>query len=159
MTKFKSALLGGLAAIGAIGLSAPALAKHHEGDSKDEATPKEMDESATLTALFKYDDEASMKRNPISALFRGDMRYADQLGDFISDAYFDAEREAAENSLSRLAKIDRSKLNPTEQIAYDVYTPGSERYAEGPVKGDYGPDRGSPRQSFYRLSHFLSDLL
>lgn len=42
-------------------------------------------EGQRLAALFAADDEASLKRNPLNALFRGDMRYADQLGDFISD--------------------------------------------------------------------------
>ena len=35
-----------------------------------------------LFKLFKDSDEASLKRNSIGAIFRGDMRYADRLGDF-----------------------------------------------------------------------------
>ena len=38
-----------------------------------------------LFDLFKASDEASLKRNPINAIFRGDLRYADRLGDNISD--------------------------------------------------------------------------
>ena len=34
-----------------------------------------------LFALFADADERSLKLNPLSALFRGDMRYADRLGD------------------------------------------------------------------------------
>ncbi len=79
------------------------------------------DEGKKLNALFAADDEANLKRNPLSALFRGDMRYADQLGDNITDAYFDGERAAANASVANLNKIDRSKLNATDQIAYDVY--------------------------------------
>jgi uncharacterized protein (DUF885 family) len=78
-------------------------------------------EGARLKALFAADDEASLKRNPLSALFRGDMRYADQLGDFVSEAYYDGERKAAAANIASLEKIDRSKLNPTDQIAYDVF--------------------------------------
>jgi uncharacterized protein (DUF885 family) len=80
-----------------------------------------VSEGARLAALFAADDEANLKRNPLSALFRGDMRYADQFGDFISDEYFANERKAAEASLESLKGIDRAKLNPTDQIAYDVY--------------------------------------
>lgn len=79
------------------------------------------DAHTQLHKLFADSDEASLKRNPISALFRGDMRYADRLGDYITDAYFDAERNAGEDDLRRLHAIDRSKLNPTDQIAYDVF--------------------------------------
>jgi uncharacterized protein (DUF885 family) len=71
--------------------------------------------------LFAADDEASLKRNPLNAMFRGDMRYADRFGDYISDAYFDNERSAAQANLDGLKTIDRAKLNDTDKIAYDVY--------------------------------------
>ena len=78
-------------------------------------------ESQRLAALFAADDEASLKRNPLNAMFRGDMRYADRFGDFISDTYFDNERSAAQANLDALKTIDRAKLNDTDKIAYDVY--------------------------------------
>ena len=78
-------------------------------------------ESARLAAIFAADDEASLKRNPLNALFRGDMRYADHLGDMISDAYFDNERSAAEANLESMKSIDRDKLNATDKIAFDVF--------------------------------------
>lgn len=78
-------------------------------------------ESQRLAALFAADDEASLKRNPLNAMFRGDMRYADRFGDFISDAYFDNERSAAQANLDGLKTIDRAKLSDTDKIAYDVY--------------------------------------
>jgi uncharacterized protein (DUF885 family) len=78
-------------------------------------------ESQRLAALFAADDEASLKRNPLNAMFRGDMRYADRFGDYISDAYFDNERSAAQANLDGLKTIDRAKLNDTDKIAYDVY--------------------------------------
>ena len=74
-----------------------------------------------LFRLFKESDEASLQRNPISALFRGDLRYADRLGDNITDEYYAAERAASEADLAALRSIDRSQLNSTDQIAYDVF--------------------------------------
>jgi len=78
-------------------------------------------ESQKLSALFAADDEASLQRNPLNAMFRGDIRYADRFGDFISDAYFANERKAAEANLEALKTIDRDKLNATDKIAYDVF--------------------------------------
>ena len=78
-------------------------------------------EHAKLFTLFKRSDEDSLKRNPLSAIFRGDMRYADRLGDIGSDAYYAAERAAGEQDLAELQAIDRSKLNATDQLAYDVF--------------------------------------
>lgn len=74
-----------------------------------------------LTALFAADNEEYLKRNPLAALFRGDLRYADRLGDLITDAYFDAERAAAKKNLASLAQIQHDKLNRTDKIAYRVF--------------------------------------
>ena len=85
------------------------------------ATETAATESQRLAALFAADDEASLKRNPLNAMFRGDMRYADRFGDFITDAYFANERNAAEANLESLKTIDRDRLNATDKIAYDVF--------------------------------------
>ncbi len=74
-----------------------------------------------LKKLFADSDEASLKRNPISALFRGDKRYADRLGDYITDDYNNAERAANVADLKALRAIDRNALNATDRIAYDVF--------------------------------------
>ncbi|NUQ17262.1 MAG: DUF885 domain-containing protein [Sphingomonas sp.] len=74
-----------------------------------------------LFELFKESDEASLKRNPLQALFRGDLRYADRLGDLFSDAHYQAEKAAAEHDLAALHTIPRDRLNATDKIAYDVF--------------------------------------
>ena len=83
--------------------------------------PQQTPASVALAALFKKSDEESLRRNPINALSRGDLRYAGELGDSPSDAYYDAERKAARDELAALAKIDRNALTSDEQIAYDVF--------------------------------------
>ncbi len=87
------------------------------------AAPAAPAESAhdRLYRLFQESDEANLRRNPISAMFRGDFRYADRLGDYITDEYYAAERAAAEADLATLAAIDRDTLNATDQLAYDVF--------------------------------------
>jgi len=88
------------------------------------AQPKaavQVDADAALKTLFHESDEAQLKLNPISALFRGDMRYADRLGEFGTDAYYNQSRAYAESDLRRLRAIDRARLTPVNQIAYDVF--------------------------------------
>ena len=97
--------------------------------------PAENAAARDLHQLFKDSDEASLRRNPLFAIFRGDMRYADRFGDYITDAYFAAEKKANEEDMARLAKIDRAQLNPTDQIAYDVFQWQTEQNAIG-----YRPD-------------------
>jgi uncharacterized protein (DUF885 family) len=77
--------------------------------------------SAALSRLLADSDEAQLARNPGSAIYRGDMRYAAQFGDYASDAYIAAERAAADDDLARLAAIDRAALAPAERLAYDTF--------------------------------------
>jgi uncharacterized protein (DUF885 family) len=93
----------------------------HAATAKAKPAAATVAPSARLAKLFRDSDEASLKRNPISGMFRGDMRYAAHLGDYISDAYFKGERDAALHDLATLKAIDRSRLNATDQIAYDVF--------------------------------------
>ena len=78
-------------------------------------------EATRLAALFKESDEARMRRNPLEALLRGDLRYATEFGDYVTPSYFTTERAAAERDLVALHAIDRAKLSPSDQIAYDVF--------------------------------------
>jgi uncharacterized protein (DUF885 family) len=103
--------------LASVALAAPAILP---AQPATRAAPAE-DANAAITRLFHDSDEEQLRLNPVSALFRGDMRYADRLGDFGSDAYYDASRKAAESDLARLRAIDRSKLSPVNQIAYDVF--------------------------------------
>ena len=88
-------------------------------------------ESARLAAFFKQSDEDSLRRNPLSALLRGDLRYATQFGDYVTLAYFAAEKQAAERELRALRSIDRAALSPQDQIAYDVFKWQTERALKG----------------------------
>ena len=87
------------------------------------ATATQAQQSAhdRLFKLFKDSDEASLKRNPLNALSRGDLRYADRLGDNITDKYYAGERAAAEHDLAALHAIPRDQLDATDQLAYDVF--------------------------------------
>ncbi len=113
---------------------------------------------ARLRQLFHDSDEGSLRRNPVQALFRGDMRYADQLGDFFSDAHLAAEEAATRQDLATLATIDRARLTPVDQIAYDVF----KQQAELNLRG-YAPDLIAvqivrPLDHFYGLHTFYPEL-
>ncbi|WP_443027521.1 DUF885 domain-containing protein [Sphingomonas sp. LR55] len=118
------------------------------GDSADDTK---------LKALFYASDEASLKRNPVSAIFRGDLRYADHLGDYLTDAYTAAERAAAEADLAALGRIDRGKLSAVDQIAYDVFETNTRITLRG-----YAPDllkiqRDLPMDHFSGFQTFYPD--
>jgi uncharacterized protein (DUF885 family) len=104
----------------ALALAAPlTLAPVAPAEAKSQTKAEAPD--AALKRLFSESDEASLKRNPLNAIFRGDLRYADRLGDYGTDAYVNAERAAGQSDLKRLRSIPREKLSATDQIAYDVF--------------------------------------
>ena len=107
-----------------------------------------------LFELFKASDEASLQRNPLNAIFRGDLRYADRLGDSITDEYYAAEKAAAEADLSALHAIPRDQLDATDQIAYDTF-----EYTTRDALRGYQPDilsltKVRPLNHFYGLHTF-----
>jgi|TARA_R100000501_G_scaffold1440_2_gene4367 uncharacterized protein (DUF885 family) len=118
-------------ALAAAGLAGCATVPMNEGQegvatpSANAAAPAPaMTEAAAHTALyalFERSDEDDLRRNPMTALFRGDMRYADRLGDYITDAYYAGERAAAEAELAALRQIPRDALSEADKIAYDVF--------------------------------------
>jgi uncharacterized protein (DUF885 family) len=80
-----------------------------------------LDGSTRLRSLLHASDEALLDRNPLFGLYRGDTRRAALHGDYISPAYVDAERQAAESELVQLAQIPRDSLEPIDRIAYDTF--------------------------------------
>ena len=79
------------------------------------------DASSRLRELLEASDEAKLDRNPIYGIFRGDLRRAARFGDYTSEAYVAAEKNAAANELQELAAIPRERLTTTERIAYDTF--------------------------------------
>src|SRR5687767_15376386 len=73
-----------------------------------------------LFRLFKESDEAQLRGNPLFGIFRGDLRYADQFGDYITEEYFAKEKAANEAELAALHAIDRASLSQTDELADDV---------------------------------------
>ncbi len=109
--------------------AAPAFADHHAEMSADAEAP--MTEGEKLKALFADSDKRGLELNPLGRLFRGDDTNADRLGDFLTDASFYASKRDTQLNIALLEQIDRSKLNPTDQLAYDVFKYNQEQSLKG----------------------------
>ena len=88
--------------------------------------PGDGAEDAKLKRLFYDSDERDLRLDPIGAIYRGDLRYADNIGEPASDAREDLSRRNLLADRAALKRIDRARLTPTDQIAYDVYQNGIE---------------------------------
>jgi uncharacterized protein (DUF885 family) len=104
-----------------------------------------------LFQLFTDSDEASLKRNPLQALYRGDFRYADRIGDLYSDRHFQAEKAAAEHDLAALRAIPRDQLSPADQLAYDVFDFQTKDTLRGLQPDILRLDEALPMNHFYGI--------
>jgi uncharacterized protein (DUF885 family) len=107
-----------------------------------------VDASARLRSLLDASDEALLDRNPIYGLYRGDTRRAAQHGDFISEAYVDEERRAAESDLAELALIPRDLLSAVDRVAYDTF-----RWSRNDSRERHSPPAASV-WPMLKLDHF-----
>ena len=121
------------------------------------ALPGDGPEDMKLKTLFYDSDEASLKRNPIEGIFRGDLRYADRLGGYLTDAYLAAERAAVEKDLAALAAIDRAKLTAVDRIAYDVFKNRNEIDLRGYAPALLKVQRDLPIDHFQGFQTFYPD--
>ena len=126
MKLFKTLLVSSAVAIALSSPLAVTYAHNHQGDNEMVAKAAHT-EHEKLFALFAAADQRNIELNPIMAIFRGDMRYADRMGDFLTDSHALAGKTATQLNLSELKQIDRSKLSDTDKLAYDVFKYNQER--------------------------------
>jgi hypothetical protein len=72
---------------------------------------RETPEGKRLFALLKAADEEDLSLIPQNALMRGDLRFAGDFGDLISDDFFSQAKKNLQLQLSRLSTIKRAQLN------------------------------------------------
>ena len=118
---------------------------------------QQQSEDARLEKLGHDRAEASLTRTPITGIFRGDLRYADRLGDYLTDEYTAAEKAAAEADLAALARIDRARLSPVNRIAYDVFKADTQRGLRGFRPEVLGVSRYLPMDHFTGFQAFYPD--
>ncbi|MBP2515078.1 DUF885 domain-containing protein [Sphingomonas sp. PvP018] len=114
-------------------------------------------EDAKLKQLFYASDERDLKNDPLQAIFRGDMRYADRFGEYLTDARTAQDKRNVEQDLSAIAAIDRAKLTRVDQIAYDVFRNGREVALRGFAPNLVAIDRLLPLSHFGGFQTFYPD--
>jgi uncharacterized protein (DUF885 family) len=114
-------------------------------------------EDARLKRLFYDSDERDLALDPISAIMRGDMRYADRFGEYVSDAATARDRRNLEADLAALKAIDRAKLTRVDQIAYDVFRHTAEVNLRGYAPAIQSVQRLLPINHFGGFQTFYPD--
>ena len=76
--------------------------------------------SAPLAALFEAYSEEVARLFPLGATAQGDHRYNDQLPNDQTRARRETVRDFYQRSLARLRRLDRARLNASDQTSYDI---------------------------------------
>ena len=121
-------LLAGAAALAF--LTAPGVAFAQDAGALATASVQQS-EHDKLFALFADSDKRGLELNPLGRLFRGDDTDADRLGDYLTDASYYADLRDTQLNAALLQQIDRTKLSPTDQLAYDVFRYNIEQSLKG----------------------------
>ena len=120
--------------------------------------PGDGPEDARLKRLFYDSDERDLRLNPIGALYRGDLRYADSIGEPFTDAREELYRRNTVADIAALKRIDRANLTPVDQLAYDVFLNGLEIDLKGYAPGLVKVRRALPINHFGGIQTAYPDL-
>ena len=140
-----------LAASAALLFAAPAYAQTAPEPAAVQAEKTEHDK---LFALFADADARELALNPLNRLFRGEEENAGRLGDFLTESAFLAARTDTQLNLALLAQIDRSKLSPTDSLAYDVFKYSEEQALKGASDAVRALTEVRPLNHFFGLHTF-----
>jgi len=119
--------------------------------------PGDSAEDARLKRLFYDSDERDLALDPISAILRGDMRYADRFGDYLTDAATARAKRNLEADLAALKRIDRARLTRVDQLAYDVFRNTAEIQLAGYAPAVQSVERLLPMNHFGGFQTFYPD--
>lgn len=133
--------------------AAPALAQTTAAPTQT-AAAADQSEHDKLFALFDDADARELALNPLSRLFRGEEENAGRLGDLLTDSAFLAARTDIKLNLALLAQVDRSKLDATDALAYDVFKYTQERALLGYTDETRALTDVRPLNHFYGLHTF-----
>lgn len=160
MRTFHAALLA--SSLLALATSASANEGHADtlqSSKADDAQTTESDTGAMsardrMFAIFARADQEELALSPIGAMFRGIYDQADRLGDLYTDEEEEKYKALAEKNLAELAAIDRAALDPSGQLAFDVFKRTQEEMLSGFEPDILEVERARPINHFFGLNTF-----
>src|SRR5688572_2367086 len=86
--------------------------------------PDEMksNDSASFSKMLNDYNEERLALFPLEATLSGDNRYNDQLPNYLTSEFRNKLKAFYTNYKTKLSAFDRSHLNSTDQISFDVLT-------------------------------------
>ena len=119
--------------------------------SPEDAAQAERD---AMFALFEKADKEELALSPIGAMFRGNFDQADKIGDLYTDELDAKFKALTERNIAELRSINRAALNPSDQLAYDVFLRNQNEALSGYEPSIQRVERARPINHFFGLHTF-----
>lgn len=113
--------------------------------------------TAELASLYHEYDEERLALSPLSATYRGDMRYNDRWYPYdpLSDAYAEKAHDLHRRYLERLLAIDPSGLAGQDRLNYEIFKFDRENAIERHTKGYNAFELLTPVNQMFGLAQTL----
>jgi len=126
--------------------------------ASEEVSNNQLLQKEVITRLNKFylDHERDfLELNPFAAVFRNNMNYNDQWGDFLSDEYFAKSQALDESYLERLLAIDPQLLKGSDRVSYDIFKYNRELALESYANGSTEFSAMMPVNQMFSVHLFL----
>lgn len=124
----------------------PAATATKHNPARPVAVPQSK--AAKLNALYEEYWEASLKLNPLQATLQGDMRYNDQLPNFLSAAFRQQSHDFTQGWLKKVEAIGPDGLTGQDLLSYEIFV----RDARNALEGEKFPGWMQPVNQFYNIA-------
>jgi uncharacterized protein (DUF885 family) len=135
----------------AVGLTACNSSNTPGSDSAPSVQVDPAEAAKQLDKLYADYWEANLKLNPINATFIGDIRYNDQLPNFLTAEYRKQVHDLHQTWLDKALAIDGSKLEGSARISYDIFV----RERRLSLEGERFPSWMQPIDQFTNIAAFI----
>ncbi len=119
-----------------------------------EVTKPARTEAEKARAVYAWYDEENLKLNPLSATFRGDHRFNDQLPNFLGEQWRNKARALEEEALRRIGEINPEALPADERTSYQLFV----AKRKNALEGFRYPSHLMPINQFYSLPNMFAML-
>ena len=120
------------------------------------ATKVKSDPHADLQKIFDSYHEAYLKLNPMDAMFEGDYRFNDVMGNGLTPEYRQQSEQLEREYLDKLKDVDYQALDEEDRISYDIFKYDRGIDLENYTGGYARMDALMPVSQFFSLPNFFA---
>ena len=119
-------------------------------------TKVKSDPHTELQNIFQSYHEAYLRLNPMDAMFEGDYRFNDVMGNGLTPEYRQQSEQLEREYLGKLKTVDYNALDDEDRISYDIFKYDRGMDLESYTRGFARMDALMPVSQFYSLPNFFA---